>query len=470
VFRKGLTFNPFLTVLFYSEENQIEDGAMKLPPLVEDSTLTIIRGFLGDNVSYQAKLYKKYGDFYRLKILNKIYYSSFHPDYMKHILLDNVHNYKKPTKGPFSHEAFVKYCGNTNNLRHTDNMEYWKKSGKAVTPAFFSEERFREYTPQISKLATEMADKWESNSEINIKSELLELSTRCILSTLFDDVHIDIEKFHHDKERVFAQVQKRGVVPSKFHWILSSQDKKDWTEGKDAMERTIQKLIQDRLVSGKECNDILGGLIKAFKDELDSETFLANLNSELRMYLVTGNTMASTINSSFAILSQYPEVEKKLLDELKGKRITYENLSKFTYLNCFISEVLRFRSPAPFLVREAKEEDEIMGYHIPKGTLLFMPVYWTNRHPDFWKNPEGFDPERFRDKPWGQDHEYAYLPFMGGPRICIGKKYALLQIAAVLATLLPRYRFSLLPGSSLVSTGLVVPFPASASIMKVEKR
>jgi cytochrome P450 len=448
---------------------------MKLPPLVEDSTATIVRGFLGDVVSYQTKLYQQYGDFYRLKILNKTYYSGFHPDYMKHILLDQIHKYKRPIQGSFSHEAFVTYCGNTNNLRHTDDHAYWEKSGKAVTPAFFSKARFQRYAPSISKLALDMADSWSLKAgrpqQVNIKASLLELSTKGTLANLLDNLNIDIDRFHIEKERMFAQVQKRGVIPAKLHWMLSAQDKKDWVEGKAYVEQQIKKIIDDRLADPNQYNDILGGLIDAFQGQLDREALIANLNSELRMYLVTGDTLASTINSALAILSQFPDIEQKVLAELATlKEITYESVSQLTYLNCFISEVLRFRSPAAFLLRQAKVDDDVMGYHVPAGTTLFMPIYWTNRHPDFWDNPEGFDPERFRDKPWGQDHEYAYIPFMGGPRACIGKKFSLMQIAVTLATILPRYRFELLPGSFLVPKGLVIAFPVQASVMTVSKR
>lgn len=120
-------------------------NVMKFPPMNNDSTLTIIKESLKDSFGYEGRSIKKYGNVYQFKIFGTLFYSISDPDCMKHILLDNMWNYHRPTRGAFSHEAFVEYCGNRNNLRHTVDPIYWKKSGEAVAPVFMSKEYLQKY-------------------------------------------------------------------------------------------------------------------------------------------------------------------------------------------------------------------------------------------------------------------------------------------------------------------------------------
>lgn len=453
---------------------------MKFPPLNEDSTLHIMRENLSNPLEYERRLLQKYGDAYQFKLFGRLFYSIANPDCLKHILHDNIQNYHRPTRGAFSHEKFVDYCGNSNNLRHTVDQEYWQKSGNAVVPAFFSKERFEKYTPVMAESALRMAETWEdnikNNTPIDIKSDVMILASRNVLFNLFDDINVDFERFFIEKTKVFAQIGKRGFGPPILRLLHSFQDHKDWQEGKKYIQELTQQLIEERLAQNQpqHHNDILGGLIDAFKVESDNQKFMADLNSEFRMYLVTGETLASGLNHTLALLSQHAQVERKVQEELnavlKGELPTYESVNQLTYLMCVVKEVLRFRSPAPQVTRIAVEADEMMGYSVPKSTMLILRQFWTHHHPDYWDNPESFDPERFRDKPWGQNHEYAYVPFSGGPRGCIGAKFSLHFFVTTLATLLQCYRFKLLPGTNPVPQGSVLSFPVGADQMVIEKR
>lgn len=323
-----------------------------------------------------------------------------------------------------------------------------------------------------------MSESWNSTIQnrqpVDVKSEALVLGSRNVLYNFIDDIDVDFERFFIEKTKVFAQIAKRGFGPPILRWIHSSQDRKDWREGKEYVQHFTQKIIEQRLAQNQPHNDIPGRLIAAFKDDADRQQFMANLNSELRMYLVAGESLAAGINHTLAILSQEALVEEKVLHEidsvLKGELPTYESVNQLTYLKCVVKEMLRFRPPVTQVSRIAMEDDEMMGYQVPKGTMLLLRQYWTHRIPAYWDNPESFNPERFRDKPWGQDHEYAYVPFSGGPRNCIGGDFSLHFFATALATLLQQYRFKLLPGTNLVPQGPVLCFPLGADHMTVEKR
>ncbi|MBS0287270.1 MAG: cytochrome P450 [Proteobacteria bacterium] len=451
---------------------------IKIPPKNTDSSLKILKATFKDHYTYEGQMIQKYGDIYRFKLFNKTCYSISHPDHMKHVLLDNMQNYIRPREGSFSQKAFIEYCGNPNNLRHTTDQQYWKKSGDAVIPPFFSKERFQGYCSAIAESVLKMTAKWETNIKagepVNIKEEMLKLGSRAIMENLFDLKDFDFDRFYMEKTRVFAQIGKRGVLPSFLHWLLPSQDKKDWQEGNTYLHHFTESIINQRIGRQNTHKDIICCLIEAFKDAPNKEQMLANFNSEFRMYLVTGETLGAGLNHALAILSGHSSVEDKVHDELarvlKGNIPEYDSLNTLSYLGCFIKEALRFCTPAPLLTRITLKDDEISGYHVPKDTLIFLRHYWNHRHPDFWDNPERFIPERFKDKPWGQDHEYAYTPFSGGPRACIGGRFGMHFYTVVLATLLQKYRFKLLPGASAVPEGVAISFPKDADRMIVLRR
>lgn len=444
---------------------------MKLAPLIKDSTFAYIRNSVRDSLGYEGRLIQQYGDVYRFKFMKHICYSISNPECLKHLLSDKMWNYKRPLEGPFSHKHFVEITGNQNNLRHTCDREYWKMSGDAAKPAFFSPERFQKYTTTMIDTALNRVKTWDLTKPVPVKNEFMKLGTEAVLFNLFDHLNVNVEEFHVERTRVFAQLFKRGLVPPALRWLLPAKARRDWNEGKEYLQKFSAEIIAQRLANKTSDQDILGGLIENFKDTPEQE-LIANLNSEFRMYALAGETLASGLNHMLAILSQQPSVEKQVLEELEkvlnGNPPTYEQVKNLTYLNCVIKEALRFRSPVTAVSRVALEDDEMMGYPVLKDSILMLRLYWTHRNPQYWDNPEGFDPERFRNKPWGQDHEFAYVPFSGGPRDCIGAQFSLHFFAVTLATILQNYRFTLLPGACATPEGMVTTFPKSAELMKVE--
>jgi cytochrome P450 len=150
------------------------------------------------------------------------------------------------------------------------------------------------------------------------------------------------------------------------------------------------------------------------------------------------------------VLSQYPEVEQRLHAELEtvlgGHPPTVEQLADLPYTLMVIQETMRLYSPVFGLTRHAIHDDSIGGYHIPANSLIFVSQYCTHRHPEFWENPEVFDPERFTPERSAGRPRFAYFPFGGGPRQCIGNTFALMEAQMVLATVAQRYRLRLVSG------------------------
>jgi cytochrome P450 len=164
----------------------------------------------------------------------------------------------------------------------------------------------------------------------------------------------------------------------------------------------------------------------------------------LTLFLAGHETSATSLTWMLILLSQNPEAmarAKQEATEVLGQgRMQMEDLGKLPYLRRVIDEGLRLYPPAWIVGRKALEDDVIHGFAVPKGYNVIVSTYLIHRHPDFWENPEAFDPDRFlpeRANP--EQHKYAYFPFGGGPRMCIGNSFALMEMTILLALILQKF-------------------------------
>ena len=160
-------------------------------------------------------------------------------------------------------------------------------------------------------------------------------------------------------------------------------------------------------------------------------------------------TTARALSWSLYLIDANPHVREKLeqeLDELDIQVPSFEELEKLTYTKMVVQESMRLYPPVWGLSRLVAREDEVGSYRIPKGSRVVISSYVTHRHPDFWEKPETFDPERFTPENSAGRPRYAYFPFSGGPRQCIGNNFATMEATLILATVARRYKFTLAPG------------------------
>lgn len=174
------------------------------------------------------------------------------------------------------------------------------------------------------------------------------------------------------------------------------------------------------------------------------------LRDEVMTILTAGyETTARALSWTWFLIDANPQVRGKLeeeLGDLNCRTPTFADLGRLTYTNMVIQESMRLFPPVWGLSRLVAEEDEIGGYRIPKGSRVVISPYVTHRHPDFWEDPDTFDPERFTPERSAGRARYAYFPFSGGPRQCIGNNFATMEATLVLATVAQRYRLTLAPG------------------------
>jgi cytochrome P450 len=204
----------------------------------------------------------------------------------------------------------------------------------------------------------------------------------------------------------------------------------------------------------------------------DEETGEAMDDRQLRdeamtIFLAGHETTANALTFAWLLLSRYPaamrELRAELAQVLGGRAPAVEDLPRLTWTRKVIQESLRLYPPAWIIARSATAADEVAGYEIPAGSIVFVSPYVVHRHPGLWDDPEGFDPERFAKEP----ARGAYFPFGGGPRQCIGNAFANMEAELVLATLAQRVRFDLSPGEPVLLDPSITLRPRHGLSMKV---
>ena len=243
------------------------------------------------------------------------------------------------------------------------------------------------------------------------------------------------------------------------------------------LDGTIYKLIARREKAPSDApRDLLDRLIAA----RDAETGLGMSEQEVRdevviIFLAGHETTAVTMTFVWYLLSQHPRVEEKLHEELArvlgGRVPDHADLANLTYTRSIIEELMRLYPPAPGLsARAAASDDTICGQRVKKGQMIIVMPWVLHRHTKLWDEPLRFDPERFSPENRSKISRFGYLPFGGGPRICIGAQLATNEATLILATLAQRFRLHLAPGANVELRARITLRPVGGIPMVVEKR
>ncbi len=217
------------------------------------------------------------------------------------------------------------------------------------------------------------------------------------------------------------------------------------------LDQLVYRMIAERRSRETERDDLLSMLLSAQDEETGQGMNDRQVRDEVMTLLLAGHeTTANTLTWTWYLLSQSPEVERRLHAELNevldGRVPTVADLPELKYTRMVIEEALRLYPPTPLLSRKAIAGDEVQGYPIAANSMIMISPYAVHRHPALWEEPERFDPERFTPERAAARSAYAYFPFGGGPRICIGNNFAMMEAQLILSTVAQRYQLRLIPG------------------------
>jgi cytochrome P450 len=241
-----------------------------------------------------------------------------------------------------------------------------------------------------------------------------------------------------------------------------------------SLEEVVYRIIAERRRSGAEGNDVLSTLLSV-RDEAGEPMPDKQIRDEVITMLVAGHESTGTsLAWTLWLLSRYPAVARRVQDELMdvlgGRPPGFPDLPRLPYLSMVLKESLRLYPPFWLLTRTPLADDELAGHRIPAGSILMFSPYVTHRRPDFWPNPEAFDPERFTPERSEGRPQFAYYPLGGGPRVCIGARLAEMQSMLVLASVLQRYDFHAVPGERVEPAAMLSLRPKGGLWMTLHER
>ncbi|HLF87324.1 MAG TPA: cytochrome P450 [Anaerolineales bacterium] len=387
---------------------------------------------------------EKYGDIIRLGFHSKtILHLISHPAYISQVLQTNNRNYCK--KSLYHHHLFRHTLGNG---LLTSEGDLWLRQRRMIQP-IFHHSRLVPLVPIMTAEVEKMLVHWDGyyqrGEPLDVYEEMVDLTRRINGRILFgDDVVGDVVD---SGRRVFSQGARFLLLTGN---KIPSHHQRNLRIAQRQLDEAVWGVINDRVANPKEVDDVLNMLLSARDRKTGEPMPLHQLRDELMTLIFAGyETTEKALAWSWYLLSQNPAEEGRLYQEvahtLAGRAPTFEDLPNLEYTRRVAYEALRLYPPAWIQGREAVEDDEIGGYHIPAGSYIVMNQFGVHRHPDFWKNPNDFDPDRFLPERSQDRPRFAYSPFGGGPRQCIGNELALMETQIVLSIVAQQYRPRMIP-------------------------
>jgi len=380
------------------------------------------------------------------------------PEYIEHVLLGNQPNYVKS-------QLYRTFLGPLlgNGLILSEGA-FWRRQRRIEAPAFQVKSIAGFHDTMIAE-AEAMAARWQAKQEaFDISAELMRYTLIVIARTMFSkDVTDEVEPVLQAVDQIAAQSVSLFDILGFPRWFPRRYSKRR----RAAVERfdaLIARVIAERRDQGLDLGDLLSMLLAARDPETGEGMSDKQVRDEILTIFLAGNeTTAIALTWTFYLLAQHPEVEAKLQAELEevlgGRAPTFPDLGALKYTRRVLEEAMRLYPPVHQISRTAVKEDWIGGVRIPRGARICINLYVTHRNPNLWQEPDRFDPERFTPEATAKRHRFAYLPFGGGPHICIGYGYAMAEMQVVLATIAQRCRLRLAPGHEVKPLGLVTLRP-----------
>ncbi len=381
------------------------------------------------------------------------------PAAIKHVLLDNAANYRK---SEITRRILEPGLGKG---LITSEGEAWRRQRRTMSPAF-DHRSIMSYSSIMSGVAQQLLEDWSAlgaGESVEVGAAMMAATLSIISRTMFSS----------DSDHIVA-IMERGVGRYQARMrpnIMDFLGLPGWLAGlarSRAADRTlgefdaeIDRLIKIRLSDpGSGPRDLLALLIEARDEQTGGGMSAQEVRDQVITIFMAGHeTTAMAMTWTWYLLSQHPAEEAQLHAELDavlgGRAPNHDDLSKLTYTRMVIEESMRLYPPVHTIAREALAGDTLAGRHVPKGSTVLIVPWVLHRHLKHWQDPWRFDPARFSPEQSAARPRFAYLPFGGGRRICIGAAFATAEAMILLATVAQRYRLRLAAGHPVEPQGLI---------------
>jgi cytochrome P450 len=417
---------------------------MPLPPGPPERLfgLRFYRAFRRDPLATLSRIARTYGDEATFKVGPQRLVLLNHPDHVEDVLVTRAKLFKKGR----ALERAKRLLGEG---LLTAEGDYHLRQRRLVQPAFHKA-RIAGYAASMVAHARRTAERWRAGETLDVAAEMNRLTLTIVGETLFGtDVEADAGAVRQALTTVF---EAYPLTMSPFGSLLQKlplPSVRRYERAQATLDRLIYRIIEDRRRRQDDRGDLLSMLLLARDDEGDgarmSDTQVRD--EAMTLFLAGHETTANALTWSWYLLAQHPAIERRLheeLDAVLGDRVaSADDFPRLTYTRMVVAETMRLYPPAWAVGRRAIEDFDVAGCTIPNGTVVLVSQYLLHRDPRFYDEPERFDPDRWLpDRQKGRP-KYAYFPFGGGNRVCIGESFAWMEGVLVLATLARHWRLEL---------------------------
>jgi cytochrome P450 len=429
------------------------------------------RAFRRDALAYLQRAVSEHGDIIYFKLGPQHTFFFNHPDQVRDVLITQHQNFIKGRALQRSKRLLGE------GLLTSEN-DFHLRQRRLAQPAFHRT-RIASYGAVMTTYAARVASRWHDGETLDISHEMMRLTLAIVGKTLFDaDVESEADEIG---AALTAVMELFDLLLMPFSELLeklpiSLPYMKRFRKAKARLDATIYRIIEERRRSNEDHGDLLSMLLSARDEEGDGSQMsdLQVRDEVMTLFLAGHETTANALTWTWYLLSEHPDVEAKLQEELntvlEGRQPTVEDVPRLRYTEMILSESMRLYPPAWAIGRLALRDCEIGGYKIPAKSLVLLSQYVTHRDARFFPEPTRFDPQRWTTAAREARPQFAYFPFGGGPRRCIGEGFAWMEGILLIATLAQRWRMRLVPDHLVETLPVITLRPKYGMRMTVEKQ
>lgn len=406
-----------------------------------------IRGkeFLTDPLKFTVEQSQKLGGLFRVPFYYRKMFILTDLEAIRHVLVNNQKNYRKSP-------AYSQLKQALGNGLVTSEGEFWRHQRRLAQPIFYKSQMdglFKTMGEVATNYFKNLEHRIDENGDIDLTKEMMNITADIVLKTLFSSDNPSNQKEMYEtmeiaQNYIMHRVTNPHLIPINY---INGKHRR-FKKTMKLFDQNVLDLIKERRTDPNPPHDLLTMLLMAKDEDTGEGMSDKQLRDEaITVYSAGHETSANALAWTIFLLSKKPEIVQKIRDEvdqyLTDEIPTFEDIRNLKYTQQVIEEGMRLYPPAYAVGRENIKEDEIIGYKIPRKSIIFISIYALHRDPKFWENPEEFDPSRFEPEKVKQRPRLAYLPFGAGPRMCIGNHFAMMEMQLILALWVKKFRFSL---------------------------
>jgi cytochrome P450 len=431
-------------------------------------SLAYYLNFLTNPFGFVASRFAQYGDIYYAPSIDGGLYAIRHPDHLQEVLVTRAASFEK------KHSAFRRLAEVLGDGLLNSDGDRWRRHRRMIQPAF-STARVAGYAASMVDETMSALHRFADGETRDLDHDMMELTLRVVNRALFSH---DAGGDTATVSRAMTAFQERLTGPELVPRWVPWPRRRRTEQAIEDLDRIVYGLIAARRAQEKAPDppDLLHMLVTAIDEEGDHQKLTEKeVRDELVTLLLAGHeTTSNALTWTWYLLAQHPDAEAKLHHELDtvlgGRPPTLADLERLPYTEQVIKEAMRLYPPVFMVARMAREDTEIGGYPVPKGSEVVLWIYQAHHDARWFPEPESFRPERFAPGEEAKLPKLAYAPFGAGPRACIGKSFAAIEARLILAAMAQRFRFTLAPGHVVEQAPRITLGPKNGMKMVVHRR